>query len=376
MQFNRTWALVNLDNIAHNYRVFADHAKTSAVMCVIKANGYGHGSAALAHHLKSCGCGFFGVASLDEAIELAAAGIQEPILVLGYTLPSRVTELTAYGNIRLTVFDLETAAQISKLAEKTIKIHVKLDTGMTRIGFNVGDAAAGIEQISRMHNLEIEGLFTHFATADELDRSFTEKQFERYMRVVNELELNIPIKHVCNSAGTIMFPEMHLDMVRVGISLYGCYPSEDVDKSVVDLKPAMEFKTQIIRINEVDAGTGLSYGLTYITPRRSKIATIPIGYADGLSRVTAGKIKVLVNGAQAPIVGRICMDQCMVDVTDIPTDVKMLDEVTIFGNNLPVEQVASAMGTINYEILCMVGRRVPRYYTVKGKIVETKNYLI
>ena len=371
---DRTWALVNLDNIIHNYRGFKALTHTN-VMCVVKADGYGHGAVTLAKHLQKNGCSFFGVAAPDEAIELYHAGVSAPVLIMNYTHSSRYDEVLALPNVRVTVFDLDSIRNLSKAAVQhgiTVKLHIKIDTGMTRVGFHTEEAVAAITLIRHLPGLELEGLYTHFASADERDPAYTEWQFKRYMRVANEAG-DIPIKHVCNSAGAIMFRHMRLDMVRVGISLYGCYPSEEVDKSRIDLKPAMSLKSRIVRLNDVEPDVCVSYGRTFKTGRKSKLATIPAGYGDGVSRLMQG-IKVLVNGQEAPIVGRICMDQCVVDVTDIGK-VCLLDEVEIYGENIPVERAAAMMGTIHYEVLCIVGRRVPRIYKINGEVVETRNSL-
>ena len=371
---DRTWAEVNIDNIVHNYNGFKSLTNTN-VMCVVKADGYGHGAVMLAKHLQKNGCSFFGVAAPDEAIELARAGITVPILVMNYTHSSLYGTVLAFPNIRVTVFDTDSIRELSKATVEhgsTVKVHVKIDTGMTRVGFNPEDAVAAIELLRSLPGLELEGMFTHFASADEIDGSYTEWQFERYMQIASVVG-NIPIKHVCNSAGAIMFPHMRLDMVRVGISLYGCYPSEEVDKSRIDLKPVMSLKSRIVRLNEVEPGVCVSYGRTFTTKRKSKLATIPAGYGDGVSRLMKG-IDVLVNGQKVPIVGRVCMDQCVIDVTDAD-EVQLLDEVEIYGEKVPVEQAANRMGTINYEVLCIVGRRVPRLYKVNGEVMESRNSL-
>ncbi|MCL2698912.1 MAG: alanine racemase [Defluviitaleaceae bacterium] len=372
---DRTWAEVNLDNIVHNYEQFKSLTGTN-VMCVVKADGYGHGAVETALRLQERGCGFFGVAAPDEAVELCRAGITVPVLIMNYTHVSRYEEVLKFPNIRVSVFNLDELRSLSKTAAErgaAVKIHLKLDTGMTRMGFNTGDAPAAFELIHKLPGLELEGLFTHFACADETDPSYTEWQFERYMKTA-ALAGDIPIKHVCNSAGAIMFPHMRLDMVRIGISLYGCYPSEAADKSRIALKPAMSLKTRVGRLNEVEPGVCVSYGRTFTTARKSRLATIPAGYGDGVSRLMRD-IKVLVNGREAPIVGRVCMDQCVVDVTDVG-EVNLYDEVEIYGENIPVEHAAAVMGTINYEILCMVGRRVPRVYYAHGEVVESRNTLV
>lgn len=383
---NRTWAEINLDNILHNYNEFKRISKAPKVMCVIKANAYGHGSVQIAKTLVEAGCEYFAVASLDEALELRAADIITPLLVLNYISHERICEALK-NDITLTVFSLDMAVAVSKNAVELdiqSKIHIKLDTGMTRVGINTDEACSVISEIIKLPKIEVEGLFTHFASADEFDKSYTALQFERYMQVVAELEkagISIPIKHVANSAASIMYPEMHLDMIRIGVSLYGCYPSEEVDKSRIALKPSMQLKTEVIRINEVEPGIPISYGRIFTTERKSRIATIPVGYADGFSRLLIRKARALVNGEYVPVVGRICMDQCMIDITDTTNNINIGDEVIIFGtdkngNSVTIEEVAEKMGTINYEIMCIVTRRVHRFYYKDGNLIKVENYLV
>jgi len=240
-----------------------------------------------------------------------------------------------------------------------------------------------VVQISKLPGIIIEGLFTHFASADEKDKSYTRMQFERFMSICSELNrigVYIPVKHAANSAGTIEFPEMHLNMVRPGIALYGLYPSEEVDKSRISLKPAMTLKANVTLVKTVETNTCISYGRIFTTERESRIATIPIGYADGYSRLLNTRAKVLVNGETAPVVGKICMDQCMIDVTDLSCDVRVGDEVVLFGRQgdgeITIEEVAAAIGTINYELVCIIGKRIPRVYLQDGKVSKVLNYLI
>jgi len=382
---NRTWAEINLDNIVHNYkefcRVTSSYGKKPRVMCVIKANGYGHGSVALAKRLEKDGCDAFGVATLDEGLELRRAGISSFILLLNHIAEDRINEALE-SNLVMTVFSTQMAKSISDLAKKPTRIHIKTDTGMTRVGLNPDETLGAVSYIHSLPNIEIEGIFTHFSSADETDRDYTNMQIDRFNKIFSEIKdagIEIKIKHAANSAASIMYPEAYFDMVRVGISLYGCYPSEEVDKPRIDLKPAMSLKSQIIRLNDVPSGISVSYGRLFTTERQSKLATIPVGYADGISRVLATKLKVLVNGQTAPVVGKICMDQCVIDVTDIKGEINVSDEVVIYGEQkggfIPVEQVASQMGTINYEILCLTSRRVLRYYTENGKITSMVNFL-
>ncbi|NLD50663.1 MAG: alanine racemase, partial [Clostridiaceae bacterium] len=378
-KFNRAWAEVNLDNIAHNVkevRKLTD--KKAEIMGVVKADAYGHGVMETVKTLLDNGVTRLAVSMLDEAIQLRQNGVSVPILILSYTDPRRAEEIIR-NEVTQTVFSHDLAEALSEAAVKlgkNIKIHIKIDTGMTRVGFMPGySAVKDVVRISKLPGIIIEGLFTHFASADETDKAYTCMQFERFMSIVSELNrigVYIPVKHVCNSAGIIEYPEMHLNMVRPGIVLYGMYPSEEVDKTRIALKPAMTLKANIILVKNVEKETCISYGRIFTTNRESKIATLPIGYADGYTRLLTGKGKVLVNGQRAPIVGKICMDQCMIDITDIPGDVKVGDEAVLFGqqkgNEIKIEDVAAGVGTINYEVACIIGKRIPRVYLKDGKI--------
>ena len=265
-----------------------------------------------------------------------------------------------------------------------VKVHVKLDTGMSRIGFFIDDSdnkdvIDEIIKISKLPMLEIEGIFSHFSTSDEPDESYTRMQFERFMRVCDNLKkagLDIPIKHICNSAGIIMYPEYHLDMVRPGIILYGMYPSDDVDKTKMDLKYVMSLKSSVTYVKDIEPGRGVSYGKKYIADGEAKIATVPIGYADGYSRQLASNARIAINGGLYPIAGRICMDQCMIDVTGV-NNIKRGDEALIFGDGaVTVDDIAGWLGSINYEIVCMLSRRIPRVYKQNGETVSVVEYLL
>lgn len=386
-KLNRSWAEVNLDNIAHNVREIRRITnKKAELMGVVKADAYGHGVMGVAKTLLANGVTRLAVSMLDEAIQLRKNGIAVPILILSYTDPARAEEIIL-NDVTQTVFSHDLAQALSDAAvrlNRNIKIHIKIDTGMTRVGFMPGySAVKDVVAISRLPGIIIEGLFTHFASADEKDKSYTRMQFERFMSICSELNrigVYIPVKHVSNSAAIIDFPEMHLDMVRPGIILYGMYPSEDVDRSKIDLKPAMTLKANVILVKDVEKNTCISYGRIFKTRRESKIATIPIGYADGYTRLLSGRGKVLINGECAPIVGRICMDQCMVDVTGLKNEVHTGDEAVLFGRQgdieITVEDVAKAIGTINYEVVSLIGKRVPRAYLENGKISRVLNYLI
>lgn len=378
------WAEINLDNLAHNIREVRKHTdKDALVTAVVKANGYGHGSVEISRTFLDNGADRLAVALLTEAIELRKGNITEPILILGYTPPTQYEKLLEY-NIIQTIYNYEDAKILSNKAVelgKKATIHIKIDSGMGRIGFlPTEDSIKDIINISKLPNIYVEGIFTHLAKADEIDKSHAMEQFEKYMKVVNNLEkhgLSIPLKHVSNSAGIIDIPKFNLNMVRAGIMIYGFYPSEEVEKNM-KLKPAMTLKAKISHLKVVPKGTGISYGQIFVTEKESKIATIPIGYADGFTRMLTGKAEVTVRGKRAKIVGKICMDQCMIDVTNID-DVKLGDEVVIFGYGLDcpsADELASKLGTINYEIVCMVGRRVPRVYMSGEKIVKIKDYLL
>jgi len=385
-KLNRAWAEINLDNIAYNVQEIRRITnKNAEIMGVVKADAYGHGVMEVVQTLLDNGVARLAVAMHDEAIQLRMHGVDVPILILGYTDPVNVEEIIK-NDITQTVFSLDLAKVLSDAAVKlgkNAKIHIKIDTGMTRIGFMPCESAIKeIVEISKLPGVIIEGLFTHFASADEIDGSYTYMQFEKFMSVCDELDnagVHIPVKHVCNSAAIVKFPEMHLDLVRPGIMLYGLYPSDDIDKESIKLKPAMTLKANVIQVKEVRKGTCISYGRTFVTNRASKIATIPIGYADGYTRLLSNKGKVLINGQLAPIVGRICMDQCMVDVTDLEGEVKVGDEVVLFGKQgckeIKVEDIASSIGTINYEVVSLIGRRIPRVYIKDGRVKNVLGYL-
>lgn len=386
-KLNRAWAEIDLDAIAHNVcEIKKLIGRNVEMMGVVKADAYGHGVREVVRTLLDNGVTQLAVSMLDEAIQIRNMGINVPILILSYTDPSRAEEIVA-NDVMQTVFSTDLAMAISNAAVKlgkTAKVHVKIDTGMTRIGFRPGhDAVNSIKEISSMPGITVEGMFTHFASADESEREYTNMQFERYMSVCNELlkeGIDIPVKHVCNSGGIMQYPEMYLNMVRPGIILYGLYPSSEVDRSKLKLKPAMTLKANVILVKDVEPNTCISYGRTFRTSRKSRIATIPIGYADGYTRILSNKGKVLINGEFAPIVGRICMDQCMVDVTDLNREVHVGDEVVLFGcqgnESISVDEVASQIGTINYETICVIGKRIPRVYLKDGKICSVLNYLI
>lgn len=379
----RTQAKIDLDAVEYNYNnTRAKLPQGCKLLGVIKADAYGHGAVELARFLENK-CDFFGVACIEEAVELKKAGIKTPILILGYVAPAFYDLVVKY-DIRIPVFSYDTAKALSDEAVKqgkTVPFHFCIDTGMSRIGFQVNEESADVcKQICTLPNIEAEGLFSHFATADESDLTKALAQREKYKTFVEMLEnreIQIPIKHLNNSAGIMNFDE-YFDMCRMGIILYGLYPSEEVDKSLLDIKPVMSWLTHISHIKTLEAGREVSYGGTFKTTEPRVIATIPVGYADGYPRCLSNKGRVIINGQYAPIVGRVCMDQFMVDVTDV--DGAELDStVTLVGKDgdaeLSMEEVSNAAYSFNYELPCRVARRVPRTYYKDGKLVKATNYM-
>ena len=383
--YNRVCARIDLDAVEYNIEMMKNNVRDGAKMLgVVKTDGYGHGAVQIAKMLspKDYMWGF-AVATLDEAVVLRHGGIEKPILVLGCIFPDQREDMIKH-DIRMTLYTEEMAREVSELAVKMGKqayIHIKLDTGMSRLGFLIEEEAADIiERISKMPNLVMKGMYTHFAKADEIDKSFTGKQIRNYVWMKETLEkrgVAFTYYHCSNSAGIIDVPEANMDLVRAGISTYGLYPSEEVHKENVPLKPAMELISHVAHVKWVDAGTPVSYGGTYITDRRTKIATIPVGYGDGYPRSLSNKGYVLIHGKKAPILGRVCMDQFMVDATEID-DVKYADKVTLVGNDgdekLPVEALSGLSGRFNYEFVCDLGKRIPREFIRHGDIVEQMDY--
>lgn len=371
IQYDRTKVVINLDNIRYNVSELKKKVDpASKVMFVIKADGYGHGAVRIMQYLGDS-VDAYGVAVINEAVALRENGCGKLILILGYTPKSCLKHVVKY-DISQTVTDYETARLLSEEAVRqgvNVRIHIKLDTGMGRIGFLPGDESVKIiKKISELPNIIMEGCFTHFSKADEKDLAYTEKQYDTYIDMIERLEaagVTFDIKHACNSAAVIQFPKANLDMVRLGIASYGLYPSEDIDKSAIELKPAMEWKTIISYVKTVQPGTKIGYGGTYTADSVRRIATVPVGYADGYPRALSNRGRVIVNGMSAPIVGRVCMDQFMIDVTDIP-DVEVEDSVTLVGRDgdelISVEEIAAYGDSFNYEVICDVGKRVPREY--------------
>ena len=368
----RCWAEISLSAIGHNIEEVRKRlAPGVRLLAVIKADAYGHGAVRVGKYLEDR-VDYFAVATLEEALELRENGIRLPILILGYTSPSQYEDLVAF-DITQTIYSRETAELLDREAAnqgKKAGIHIALDTGMTRIGFQVTEEDADvIAAIGRLPHLKMEGLFTHFACADQKDKTYCSGQLEKFNRMVRmleEREVEIPLKHVCNSAGIMEFDDFRYDMVRSGIVTYGLYPSEEVRKERLDLIPALEWKSRVIHVKEVGNGLGVSYGATYVTHEgRTRIATVSAGYADGYPRALSSKGRVLIHGQYAPILGRVCMDQFMVDVSGIP-DVRVEDVVTLVGrdgeNSISIEEIADPAARFNYEMACGISRRVTRVY--------------
>lgn len=370
-EYYRCCAEVDLAAIEHNIDEVRKKVGDDVwILAVIKADGYGHGAIPIARRLKEK-VQYFAVATIEEAIELRNAGVTHPILILGYTSPSQYDELIQY-DITQTIYSTETARlldEAGKRAGKKGKIHIALDTGMTRIGFEMKEEdVAQVVQISRYPNLYLEGMFSHFSCADMYDKAYSKKQMERYDWFCAQLEregVTIPVKHLCNSAGIIEFDSHRFNMVRSGIITYGLYPSEEVRTDEVVLKPALTWKTHVVNVKTIEAGHGVSYGATYVTQKPTRIATLSVGYADGYPRSLSNKGKVLIHGQYAPIIGRVCMDQMMVDVSLIE-NVCIEDEAILVGrdgeNFLSVEEVANLAGSFNYEFVCGISKRVKRIY--------------
>lgn len=383
--YSRVYAKIDLDAIAYNMEQMKQNIRPETkVMAVIKADGYGHGAVQIAEMMERWNYIWgFAVATLDEAVVLRTEGIQKPILVLGCVFPDQYMEMLKH-EIRMNIYTEEMAESISRMAAregKTAYMHIKLDTGMSRLGFGINEQSAEtIKRISKMPNVNMEGIFTHFTKADEKDKSFTKKQIQAFVWMTERLKeknVRFTYEHCSNSAGIIDVPEANFDIVRAGISTYGLYPSEEVDKTNVKLKPALALKSHVAFVKEIERGTPVSYGGTFVAKEKMKIATIPVGYADGYPRSLSNKGYVLIRGKKAPILGRVCMDQFMVDVTQIE-GVSFGDKVTMIGKDgneiLPVEVLSELSGRFNYEFVCDLGKRIPRVYVRDGKIAEQVDY--
>ena len=382
MELSNTYVKIDLDAIGDNYDRFCQKAGVP-VMAIVKADAYGHGAVVVAKFLEER-CPFFGVSSVAEAVELRNGGIEKPILILGHSHPGHFSILVE-KDIRpaiSTLEDAQTLSYVAAAAGKTAKLHLKVDTGMSRLGMAPTEENADMcQKIAALPNVEIGGIFSHFATADETDLSRALAQRERYDRfleMLKERNVQIPIRHLNNSAGTMNFSKYY-DMARLGISLYGLYPSEEVDKSILPLEPAMSWHSRVTYLKTLPKGSQVSYGGTFVAPKDMVVATVAAGYADGYRRNLSNRFYVLIRGKKAPILGRVCMDQFVVDVTDIP-GVCPCDPVTLMGKNgeeeISAECIAEAAGSFNYEQVCDVSRRVERVYIQNGQETARINYLM
>ena len=385
-KYSRVCARIDLDAVEYKLDMMKQNIKEETKMIgVIKTDGYGHGAVQIARYVMEEKDYIWGyaVATLDEAVLLKKNQVKKPVLVLGCIFPDQ-RDIMIEQEVRMTCYTLEMAEDISKRAQKLNQkayIHIKLDTGMSRLGFQITEES--VEEICRiasLPNLVLEGMYSHFATADETDKTFTKKQLERYLWMKEKLEerkVTFPYYHCSNSAGIIDVKEANMDLVRAGISTYGLYPSNEVEKKNVPLKPALQLISHVAHVKWVESGTPVSYGCTYVTKRRTRIATIPVGYGDGYPRSLSNKGYVLIRGKKAPILGRVCMDQFMVDVTDIDA-VTFQDRVTLVGTDggedLPVEVLSDLSGRFNYEFVCDLGKRIPREFIRNGKVVEQMDY--
>lgn len=378
------WAEIDLDAIAYNTRNIKKLIGDKDLIAVVKANCYGHGAIDIIPTLLENGVSRFAVAMISEALEIRENKITAPVMILGFT-PLYLGEELINNNIEQTVYDLDYARELSKIAlnlNKKAKIHIAIDTGMGRIGFLPNEKSIdNITEICSLEGIEVVGIFTHFSTSDEKDKEYSHKQFTKMISVMDALKkrgIDIPLKHVANSGAIIDLPNTYLDAVRAGIILYGYYPSDEINKSNLDLKPALTLKATITNVKTLEKDMYISYGRTFKTSDETIVATIPVGYADGYLRKLAENGKVIIKGQFAPIVGRICMDQFMIDVTNIP-DVKIGDEVILLGekNGLKynADDMAKKLDTINYEVTCMLKSRLPRVYIKDKHIINVKNHI-
>lgn len=385
-QYSRVYARIDLDAVSHNMEQLKERIGDGAqIIAVIKMDGYGHGAGPIARMFEEKDYIWgYATASFEEAVSLRNAGIKKPILVLGCIFPEQYEEMLRQ-EIRATVYMKEMAQAMSEAAVRlgrTAYFHMKVDTGMGRLGFlsNV-PGVQDIVEISRLANVKLEGVYTHFARADEQEKEYTVEQHEKFVWMEKALKnegLNITYYHCDNSAGIIDFPDMKHNLVRAGISIYGMYPSDEVCKDAVNLKPSLELISHITFVKEVEAGTSISYGGTFVAQEKMRVATIPVGYGDGYSRGLSNKADVLIHGKRARILGRVCMDQFMVDVTHIP-EAKYMDQVVLIGfdgeEHIPVEELSSLCGRFHYEFVCCLGKRIPRVYIENGKVVKQVEYL-
>ena len=386
----RTWADISLDNLSHNY--YALRAKLPSAcrfLGVVKADAYGHGAVPISRCLTELGAEYLAVSNIEEAVQLRRGGIRGPILILGYTPPKHAEDLAKMG-LRQEIHSLDYACMLNQMLEGTslrIRVHIKLDTGMSRLGFfayNCERTVTELQEVAAMKHLLIEGVFTHFPVADSIDgadENFTRTQFERFMQMLSTLKgvgIEPQIRHCCNSGASILYPEYALDMIRSGIATYGVFPSSDL-RGRIDLKPVMQLRSTIFQIRDFEPNITVSYGRTYTTSEPERIAVVGIGYADGLSRSFSNNISFLLNGKRVPQIGRICMDMCMVDISRVP-DAKVGDTVTIFGTDgddtIEVDSLSCRLNTIPYEILCGINKRIPRIYLDGENETEILQYIV
>ena len=380
-QHNRVCAEIDLDAVLFNIEQMKSRIGGNArLVAVVKTDGYGHGAVPIAQMLEEVSCVWgYATACLEEAVQLKEKGIKKPVLVLGCVFPDQYEEMIRY-DIRPTVYTEEMAKEMSKEAAsqgKDVFFHIKVDTGMGRIGFPSDENSAEvIERISRLPHVRMEGMFTHFAKADETDKTYTLGQHEKFLQMKEQLEQRgVAVQHYScdNSAGIIDFPDMKHDLVRAGISTYGMYPSEEVDQEAVKLRPALSLISHVSFVKDVEPGTAISYGGTFVAQEKMKVATIPVGYGDGYPRSLSNKGSVLIHGKRARILGRVCMDQFMVDVTEIP-ETKFMDRVMLVGSDgddrISVEELSELSGRFNYEFVCCLGKRIPRVYRQGGEVFE------
>ena len=387
----RTWAEVSLDNLEHNYRAIKNHIPEGCrFLGVMKADAYGHGAVPLSHALCELGTEYLAVSNLEEAIQLRRGGVRAPMLILGYT-PASFADTMVFMDITQEVHSLEYAKELDTALAGTnyiLNVHLKLDTGMTRIGFFAYDHERTLPELLEvcgLPHLHVEGVFTHFCVADSKapeDEAFTRTQYARFTAMLDALAahgIRPELRHCASSGATILYPELALDMVRPGIATYGHAPSEDAE-GILDLRPLMTVRTTVAQLREIPAGTSISYGRIYTAERDMRVAVLPIGYADGLLRGLSGKVSFRIRGRMARSVGRICMDMCMVDVSEIP-GIRVGDEAALFGYDtdgtlLPCERIAQQAGTISYEILCGISKRIPRIYMQDGREQEILQYIV
>lgn len=387
----RTWAEVSLDNLEHNYRAIKNHIPEGCrFLGVMKADAYGHGAVPLSHALCELGAEYLAVSNLEEAIQLRRGGVRAPMLILGYT-PASFADTMVFMDITQEVHSLEYAKELDTALAGTnyiLNVHLKLDTGMTRIGFFAYDHERTLPELLEvcgLPHLHVEGVFTHFCVADSKapeDEAFTRTQYARFTAMLDALAahgIRPELRHCASSGATILYPELALDMVRPGIATYGHAPSENAE-GILDLRPLMTVRTTVAQLREIPAGTSISYGRTYTAERDMRVAVLPIGYADGLLRGLSGKVSFRIRGRMARSVGRICMDMCMVDVSEIP-EIRVGDEAALFGYDtdgtlLPCERIAQQAGTISYEILCGISKRIPRIYMQDGREQEILQYIV